>query len=78
MRLLDDPAATAAHAAQDAEQAERLAEHLDQALASLRACREQASASRARHKELTAASAILPRHEKMDVTGELARIARLR
>jgi exonuclease SbcC len=72
--LLDNPAASAAQAAEDAEQAERLAEHLNQALADLRACRDQASRARARHQKLAAASLILDRHEKRDVTTELTRI----
>jgi exonuclease SbcC len=72
--LLDNPAASAAQAAEDAEQAERLAEHLNSALTDLRAWRDQASHASARHQKLAAASLILDRHKKRDVTTELTRI----
>jgi exonuclease SbcC len=72
--LLQDPAGTAAAAAQDAELAERLAEHLHLALDDLRSCREQASATRDEHAKLASASTTLDQHEKKDVNGELTRI----
>ena len=72
--LLQDPAGTAAAAAQDAEQAEWLAGHLHQALDGLRSCREQASAARDQHAKLAAASTTLDQHETRDVDGELTRI----
>jgi DNA repair protein SbcC/Rad50 len=72
--LLNDPAGTAAAAAQDAEQAERLTGHLRLALDDLRSCREQASAARDQHAKLVASSTTLDEHEKKDVDGELTRI----
>jgi len=72
--LLQDPAGTAAAAAQDAEQAEWLAGHLHQVLDGLRSCREQASAARDQHAKLAAASTTLDQHETRDVDGELTRI----
>lgn len=72
--LPDDPAVTAAAAAQDAEHAENLARHLHQGLENLRSCREQATAARDRQAKLAAASSSLDRHETRDVTAELARV----
>jgi DNA repair protein SbcC/Rad50 len=72
--LLNDPAATAAAAARDAEHAENLAGYLHQALGSLRSCRDQATAARDHHAKLVAAGASLDQHEKTDPTAELAHV----
>ena len=73
--LLADPAATAAVADQQADQQERFAAHLDKALSSLRATQKRASAARARHATLTAATAGLAQHEVKDAAGTTRRIA---
>jgi DNA repair protein SbcC/Rad50 len=72
--LPDDPAATAAAAARDAERAENLARHLHQALENLRLCREQAATVRDHHAKLATASTSLDRHETRDVTAELVHV----
>lgn len=72
--LLDDPAATAAAAARNAERAENLAGCLHQALEGLRSCRDQAAAARDHHTKLAAASTSLDGHESKDVTAELAQV----
>jgi exonuclease SbcC len=72
--LPDDPAATAAAAAQDAEHAENLARYLHEALQNLRLCREHAAAAREHHARLTTASTSLDRHETRDVTTGLAHV----
>ena len=74
--LLNDPAAAAQAAGEDADQAERLAVRLRQALETLRSLREQACSARDRHARLVAAGAALDRHEKKDVDGELTRITK--
>jgi exonuclease SbcC len=73
--LLDDPAAAATAAANAAEQAERLAEHLHQALDNLRSRHEHASAARDQHATLTAATTTLNEHERKDVTSALTVIS---
>jgi DNA repair protein SbcC/Rad50 len=73
-KLLEDPAETAVEAGKEAEHAEQVFDHLQQALESLRSCRDQTSAARDERAKLTAAGAILERHAKKDVDGELTRI----
>jgi exonuclease SbcC len=73
--LLDNPAAAAAAAGQDADQQERFAAHLDKALGILRATQERASAAGGRHATLTAAAAGLAKHEIRGVAGTIGRIA---
>lgn len=75
-RLLDDPAAAAQAAGREADQAERLAGRLGQALDTLRTLREHAWSTRDQHAKLTAAGAVLDRREKKDVNGELTRITK--
>jgi exonuclease SbcC len=74
--LLDDPAAAARAAGQEAEQAERLAGYLRQALDTLRSLRGQASAARDQHGKFASAAGALDHHEKKDVDGELTRIGK--
>ena len=74
--LLTDPAAAAQAAGKEADQAERLAGRLRQALETLRSLREHAWSARDRHARLIAAGAALDRYETKDVDGELTRIAK--
>lgn len=73
--LLNDPAAAAQAAGKEADQAERLAGHLREALDTLRSLREQAWSARDEHARLVAAGTALDPREKRDVDGELKRIA---
>ena len=75
-RLLDDPAAAAQAAGREADQAERLAGRLRQALDTLRSLREHAWSARDQHAKLIAAGAALDHREKKDVDGELTRITK--
>jgi len=73
--LLNDPAAAAQAAGKEADQAERLAGRLRQALEILRSLREQALSARDEHAKLAAAGTALDQREKRDVDGELKRIS---
>lgn len=75
-RLLDDPAAAGQAAGHKAEQAERLAGQLRQALGTVRSLRVEASAAREQHARFAAAADTLDRHEKRDVDSELARVGK--
>jgi DNA repair protein SbcC/Rad50 len=74
--LLNDPAAAAQAAGKEADQAERLAGYLRQALETLRSLREHAWSARDWHARLIAAGAALDHYETKDVDGELTDIAK--
>ena len=75
-RLRDDPAAAAEAAGRGADQADRLAGRLRQALDTLRSLREHAWSARDHRARLIAGDVTLDHREKKDVDGELTRITK--
>jgi exonuclease SbcC len=74
LRLLDDPAATAAAEAEQAAGADRVAQELGRALVTLRRHRTDAAAARERHTVVAAALAALRGHERTDAAAALSEI----
>jgi exonuclease SbcC len=74
LRLLDDPAASAAREAAQAAEADLVAEELGRALGTLRRHRSDAVAAREGHAAVAAALTALRRHERTDTAAALAKI----
>lgn len=74
LRLLDDPAATAAREAAQVAEADRIAEELGRALGTLRRHRSDAVAALERHATAAAALMALRRHERTNAAAALAEI----